>query len=91
MPVRLENLTGRPVLLVLSSGETLRLSPGELSASLADVEVASSRKIEKLVAGGVIAVHEQGGRPAREQARRSAPSRRGGKQGGPGTNRARKT
>ena len=68
MTVKLENLTDRPVLLTLSSGEVLRLSPGETSDDLEDVEVRSSSKIEKLVTQGVITVQE----PRRTAKKRAA-------------------
>jgi hypothetical protein len=52
----LRNLTDRPVLLTLSSGETLRLSPRQVSESFEDVEVSGSEKVDRLVAAGVVAV-----------------------------------
>jgi hypothetical protein len=55
MAVKLENLSDRPVLLTLATGDSLRLSPGEISAALADV-VKASPKVEKLLAQRVIAV-----------------------------------
>ena len=57
MAVRLENLTDRPVLLPLASGESLRLSPRDTSEPLEDHEVQASTRVEKLVAQGVITVH----------------------------------
>jgi len=66
MPVRLENLTDRPVLLTLSTGDTLRLSPWETSESLEELEVQASPKVEKLVARGVITVHEPRKRAAKK-------------------------
>lgn len=56
MSIKLENLTDRPVLLVLSSGESLRLSPGETSAELHEVEIQNNLKVDKLVKQRVIAV-----------------------------------
>ncbi len=55
--VQIENLTTRPVLLALTSGATLRLSPGEISAKLEDVDVQNNPKINKLREQRVIAVH----------------------------------
>jgi hypothetical protein len=77
MPVTLENLTNRPVLLTLGGGESLRLSPGERSGPLDDVELETSGKIGKLVARGVVALHEpEPSRPAKK-AERSGRSRGG--------------
>jgi hypothetical protein len=52
MSVTLENVTSRPLWLVLESGESLRLAPGERSAALADVEVGE--KVKALAARGAI-------------------------------------
>lgn len=75
MLVRLENLSAYPVLLLLSSGETVRLSPGETSPDLPDVEVKASPKVDKLAARGVLAVHEQPKRSSAEKATRPAAAR----------------
>jgi hypothetical protein len=77
---RLENLTSSPVLIDLASGDALRLSPGETSESLAEVEVEGSRKAAKLVGRGVIAVHRQTSAQGK--------AKRGGKQAGRGSGRA---
>lgn len=61
MPITLANLINRPVLLVLSSGETLRLAPGETSAELHDVEIKNNPKVDKLVAQRIVAVNTAGG------------------------------
>ena len=58
MPYEIENLTMRPVLLSLTSGETLRLSPRETSSQLRDVEVSNNPKIQKLKEQCVIALNE---------------------------------
>jgi hypothetical protein len=79
MPVRLENLSDRPVLLILSSGDTLRLAPGETSEGLEDVEVRASAKVDKLVGQGVITVHEPPKRSAQRQAKRSTQTQEGEK------------
>jgi hypothetical protein len=66
MPVTIENLTDRPVLLTLSSGETLRLAPGQRFPGLEDVEVKNNPKVDKLVMQRVVAIH--GSAPAGAQA-----------------------
>jgi hypothetical protein len=71
MPVQLQNLTTRPVLLTLSTGETLRLSPGETSETLEDVEVRGSTKLEKLISRSVITMQEH---PRRSSARKAGKS-----------------
>ncbi len=57
MSVTIENLTTRPVLLPLNSGQTLHLAPRLTSAPLLDVEVEQNAKVEKLQGQNVIAVH----------------------------------
>jgi hypothetical protein len=79
MPVRLENLTDRPVLLTLSTGDTLRLSPWETSESLEELEVQASPKVEKLVARGVITVHEPRKRAAAAKKSETAKASQAGK------------
>jgi hypothetical protein len=66
----LKNLTDRPVLLVLSSGDALRLSPGQSSPVLAEVEVTNNPKVDKLVAQRVIAI-DTGHAAARAAGRRA--------------------
>jgi hypothetical protein len=68
LPARLENLTGRPVVLALASGEPLRLAPGEVSGALADVEVDRSAAVGDLVARGHVAVHPERPPPAQPRA-----------------------
>ena len=53
MAVRIRNLdvTG-PVLVPLATGAALRLSPGEVSSDLTDVEVANNAKVDKLLEEG---------------------------------------
>ncbi|MDH3974194.1 MAG: hypothetical protein OEV42_07930 [Deltaproteobacteria bacterium] len=48
MPVKLKNLTNRPVLIRLNSGQSLHLAPRVISADIPDVEVKSNAKVEKL-------------------------------------------
>jgi hypothetical protein len=71
LPARLENLTGRPVVLALASGEPLRLAPGAVSGPLADVEVDRSAAVADLVARGHVAVHPDRAPPARARATRA--------------------
>jgi hypothetical protein len=49
MAVRIRSLaTSGPVVVPLTSGGTVRLSPGEASEELAEVEVTDNAKLEKL-------------------------------------------
>ena len=64
MPYQIENLTMRPVLLSLTTGETLRLAPRETSSAFRDVEVKNNPKIQKLQDQRVIALHEMQQREA---------------------------
>lgn len=82
MPVTLENRTARPVLVVLPTGASLRLGPGEVSEGLDEVQVHASEKIGKLAARGVLAVHEGSAttsqpkpkrQPTKGTAKRAAP------------------
>jgi hypothetical protein len=43
-----------PVLVPLSSGTTMRLSPGQVSGEMPDVEVADNAKVDKLRRHGLI-------------------------------------
>lgn len=57
MAIRIRSLlVSGPVVIPLNSGATVRLSPGQTSDELADVEVADSAKVAKLAGRGVIAV-----------------------------------
>lgn len=56
----IENLTARPVFFTLASGQTLRLSPGEISTVLRDIEVVDHPKIRKLQDQRIIAVYDVG-------------------------------
>jgi hypothetical protein len=93
MTVRIRSLvTSGPVLIPLSSGLTLRLSPGQVSDDLPDVEVANNAKVDKLQRQGMIDVataKEVRGRrradePARHRAGRRASGPAAGGAGGPG-------
>jgi hypothetical protein len=57
MAVRIKSLlVSGPILVPLSTGRTVRLSPGQESDDLHDVEVAGNDKVEKLCRRGLIAV-----------------------------------
>lgn len=56
MSVQIQNLTDRPLVLMLSSGRTLHLAPAATSDELADVEVKNNAKLDRLGAQRVIAV-----------------------------------
>jgi hypothetical protein len=57
MAVRIRSLlVSGPILVPLSTGRTVRLSPGQESDELPDVEVAGSDKVEKLRRQGLIHV-----------------------------------
>lgn len=58
MPVTIENLTNRPVLLRLNSGQTLHLAPRTTSGEILDVEVKSNAKVQKLEGRRVITLHK---------------------------------
>ena len=59
MPVSVTNLTNRPVLIRLNSGNTLHIAPAATSAAIADGERVRNAKIEKLIKRRVISVAEQ--------------------------------
>ena len=54
MPVQIENVTNRPVLLRLNSGATLHLAPRSISSEILEVEVSDNAKVQKLVERSVI-------------------------------------
>jgi hypothetical protein len=57
MPITLTNLqASRPLHIPLSSGVTLRLSPGQTSGAMPDVEISDNPKVEKLAGQGLIDV-----------------------------------
>ena len=60
MSFKIENLTTRPVLLRLNSGQTLHLAPRTISAELIDVEVENNPKVLKLKDLCVIGLHASG-------------------------------
>ena len=59
MPVKLKNLTKRPVLLRLNSGLTLHLAPDSISAELQEHEINGNTKAKKLNDQNVIFWHEE--------------------------------
>ncbi len=63
MPVEIENLTNRPVLLRLNSGNTMHLAPCTTSTQILDVEVNNNSKVQKLQDRKVIALHPAIKRP----------------------------
>jgi hypothetical protein len=58
MPHQIENMTMEPVLLSLTTGETLRLSPRGTSYGLRDEEVKNNPKIQKLLEQRIIALQK---------------------------------
>jgi hypothetical protein len=58
MPVKIENITSRPVLLRLNSGQTLHLAPRTTSKEVREVEVSNNAKVQKLRERHVIALHK---------------------------------
>ena len=57
MPVKIKNLTTGPLWLSFNSGNTLRLSPGQTSGDIPDVEVTNNPKLEKMERQRLIDVH----------------------------------
>jgi hypothetical protein len=69
MPVKITSLlTSRPIIVPLTSGTAVRLSPGQTSEELGDVEVENNPKVDKLQQQRVIAVEnvEGGGSESSE-------------------------
>lgn len=57
MPITLTSrLVSGPLIVLLSSGASLRLSPGQTSSELQDVEVAGNPALDKLVQRGLVEV-----------------------------------
>lgn len=71
MVVRIKSLqVAGPLLVPLNSGGTMRLSPGQVSAELPDVETADNAKVDKLVRRRAIEVLTGSGEsPARPRKR----------------------
>jgi|1185.fasta_scaffold93768_2 hypothetical protein len=80
MPVTFTNLQPRRHLLVpLASGATLRLSPGQSSDEVPDVEIQDSPKIDKLRRQGVLDVAVTADTTDGEQAGKAAGKGESGK------------
>lgn len=61
MPVTIKNLTADPMWLSFNSGDTKRLSPGQTSGEIPDVEVTNHSKIEKMARQRLIVIqHTEG-------------------------------
>jgi hypothetical protein len=58
MSIQITNLSNRPIVLTLSSGNTLHLAPNATSPELQDVEVKNNDKIDKLRGQFVISIDE---------------------------------
>ena len=59
MPMKISNLLASgPIFVPLNTGANLRLSPGQTSEELSDVEVVDNAKVEKLLARGVIGIQD---------------------------------
>lgn len=71
MSIQIQNLTNRPVLLRLNSGQTLHIGPLQASGALSDVEVESNTIVEKLKDKHIIAIKAT---KKAEESRVSAPS-----------------
>jgi hypothetical protein len=57
MPVTITNLQpSGPLHVPLTSGRTLRLSPGQSSEAIPDVEVENNDQVDRLVGGGLVEV-----------------------------------
>jgi hypothetical protein len=67
MPITIENLTNRPVLLRMNSGQTLHLSPRTTSGEIVDADVQNNAKVQKLEGRRVIALHKEEERPTRSR------------------------
>lgn len=78
MAVRIKNLRiSGPILVPLTTGTTLRLSPGQVSDEVADVEVANNATVDKLQRQGVIRVErtEETPNPSPDAAAEAAPAK----------------
>ncbi|MEU6797696.1 hypothetical protein ABZ907_38890 [Nonomuraea wenchangensis] len=83
MAVRIRSLlVSRPVMVPLVSGSTVRLSPGQLSDELHDVEVTDNAKIAKLRDLGAIDVEDVTEPEAENKPRSRSRARGGARPGG---------
>ncbi|MCP4428740.1 MAG: hypothetical protein GY803_30005 [Chloroflexi bacterium] len=73
MPVKIENITSRPVLLRLNSGQTLHLAPRKTSEEIREVEVSNNAKVQKLQERHVIALRKAP-KPKKRAGRRAKSS-----------------
>ncbi len=58
MTVKIENLTNRPVLLRLNSGQSLHLAARTTTTEIPDVDVRNNARVEKLRDRHIIDLHE---------------------------------
>lgn len=58
MFLKIENLTDRPVIFQLNSGQGLHLAPYGSSEEIQEVEVRENAKVQKLQERRVIALHQ---------------------------------
>ncbi len=56
MSIEIKNLTSRPVLMRLNSGQSLHLAPGATSAEVLDSEVSNNPKVTKLQGRHIISL-----------------------------------
>jgi hypothetical protein len=66
MAAAIKNLTTKPIYVSLNSGTDLRLSPGEITGGVEDVELADNAKVAKLLDQRAISV-DRGAGPARAE------------------------
>ena len=59
MPVTIENMTNRPVLLRFTSGATAWVAAGEKLANIVEADIKDNVRIRKLEARKVIKVHPE--------------------------------
>jgi hypothetical protein len=76
MGVRVGNPQKVLVYAPLTTGENLRLSPGQVSDELPDVAVADNPKIDKLLAQGLIDVEEVDTEAGSQEAEEAEPEPR---------------
>ena len=57
MPVKIQNLTNRPVLFRLNNGRTLHLPPQFVSHEINDAQILNNSKIKKLEERRIIVLH----------------------------------
>ena len=58
MPVQIENLTNRPVMLRFNSGQTIYLGPKVTSEEIMDLEVEDNRKVQTLQNRHIITIEK---------------------------------